>query len=243
LLADAETACDAADALGRIGPAAQSALKALAPMLSAEGPAARWAAVRAMSQIGGADAAPVVQFMIQQLPTATEANAYNMMIYLALLGPVAKDAVPAIRKSRVPRNPVLKQVTVWAIDSSAELPALGPLGDVEFVHYILEAYVQELGDHLKPAAQSLATKIMAGKAGTVQGWGYKLLARFPEQSLAILTPGLADKELVMRERVTVALGYMGRAASAARPQVDKALKSTADEQEQRWLRWCLREME
>jgi hypothetical protein len=124
-----------------------------------------------------------------------------------------------------------------------ELATVGPFGDADFAQYILEAYVQELGDNLKPAALTLAKKIMAGKAGNVPGWGYKLLARFPDESLAILTPALADDALVMRERATVAIGYMGRAARAARPQVAQALKTAKDEREQLLLRWCLRELE
>ncbi|MBI3407354.1 MAG: hypothetical protein HY040_03230, partial [Planctomycetes bacterium] len=92
-------------------------------------------------------------------------------------------------------------------------------------------------------AQALAKRIMSGKGGNVPPWGYKMLAKFPEDSLAILTPGLADKDLAMRERATVALGYMGRAAGAARPQVAQALKTSQDEREQRLLKWCLRELE
>jgi hypothetical protein len=195
-----------------------------------------------MAQIGGADAAPAVQFMIKQLPMASEADGYNMLIYLSLLGPVAKDAIPAIKTSRV-RNPILRQTAAWAIDPTLELATVGPFGDADFAQYILEAYVQELGDNLKPTALTLAKKIMAGKAGNVPGWGYKLLARFPDESLAILTPALADDALVMRERATVAIGYMGRAARAARPQVAQALKTAKDEREQLLLRWCLRELE
>lgn len=245
LLGQSETAIDAADALGRIGPAASRALTALAKMLESEAPAQRWAAVRAMCQIGGEDAGPAVKFMIQELPKASEVDGYNMLIYLALLGPVAKDAIPAVRSSRV-RNPVLRQITAWAIDPSAELPNVqmgGGFGEADFVQYIFEAYVRELGDHLKPKAQALAKRIMSGKGGNVPPWGYKMLARFPEDSLAILTPGLADKDLAMRERATVALGYMGRAAQAARPKVAQALKAAQDEREQRLLKWCLRELE
>jgi hypothetical protein len=242
LLDRPETAIDAADALGRMGTGARPSLKALAKLLESDAPAERWAAVRAMAQIGGDDAAPAVKFMIKQLPKANEADGYNMLIYLSLLGPVAKDALPAVRTSRV-RNPILRQTTAWAIDPTTELPTVGPFGDADFAQYILEAYVRELGDTLKPAAQTLAKKIMAGKAGNVPAWGYKLLARFPDDSLAILTPGLADKELVMRERATVAIGYMGRAAQAARPQVGQALKTSPDEREQLLLKWCLRELD
>jgi len=183
--------------------------------------------------------------MIKGLPKATEVDGYNMLIYLALLGPVAKDAIPAVRSSRV-RNPVLRQITAWAIDPNAELPSVqmgSGFGEADFVQYIFEAYVHELGDHLKPKAQALAKRIMSGKANNVPPWCYKMLAKFPEDSLTILIPGLADKDLAMRERATVALGYMGRAAGAARAHVAETLKSSQDEREQRLLKWCLRELE
>jgi HEAT repeat protein len=241
LLDQPDAAIDAADALGRIGPAARPAAKAVARLLAAEAPAQRWAAVRALAQIGGDQAAPAVAFMIRELPKASQTDSYNMMIYLALLGPVAKDALPAIQNSRL-MNPFLRQLTIWAIDPGTKLPweaapAMGP------AQLILECYVHELGDHVKPVAQTLARKIMSGTAGNVPPCGYKLLARFPEESLAILVPGLEDKTLVMRERAAVALGYMGRAAAPARAQVAKALHATSDEREQRLLKWCLREMD
>jgi hypothetical protein len=138
---------------------------------------------------------------------------------------------------------VLRQTTVWAIDPGEDLPWLGMMGDVPFVQYILEAYVRELGDHLKPVARTLARKILAGTAGSVPGWGYKLLARHAEESLAVLTPALADRELAVRERAAVALGYMGRAARPAAPQVSLALKVSPDEREQNLLKWCLREIQ
>ena len=242
LLGQREVAADAADALGRMGPAARPSLSALARMLSADAAAERWAAARAMAQIGGADAAPVVRFIARALPGASEVDGYNMLIYLALLGPVARDALPAVRAAPV-RNPVLRQATAWAIDPGADLPRLGPLGDAEFVQFVFEAFVHELGDHLRPAAAALARRIMAGDAGEVPGWGYKLLARYPEDSLAVLTPGLADPGRVRRERAAVALGYMGRPAAAAKPRVARALESAGDERERRLLQWCLRELE
>jgi len=237
LLDQPDTASDAADALGRIGPAARPAAKALARLLAAEAPDQRWAAVRALAQIGGEQAAPAVAFMIREMPRATNADSYNMMIYLALLGPVAKEAIPAIQNSRL-MNPFLRQLTIWAIEPGTQLPwegrpAMGP------AQLILECYVNELGDHLKPVAEALAKRIMSGTAGDVPPWGYKLLARYREETLAILVPGLEDKTLVMRERATVALGYMGRAAAPAKMHVAKALQETRDEREQRLLKWCL----
>ncbi|HVT80433.1 MAG TPA: HEAT repeat domain-containing protein, partial [Phycisphaerae bacterium] len=88
LLDNKDYIIDAADALGRIGaPAASPALPKLTQMLSSDQPEVRWAAVRGMSQIGGKDAHPAVDFMVKALRNATEAEGYNMMIYLSLLGP------------------------------------------------------------------------------------------------------------------------------------------------------------
>jgi HEAT repeat protein len=241
LLDQPEAAADAADALGRIGPAARPALKALARMLSSGSAAQRWAAVRAMSQIGGPDAAPAVRFMIRELPTAPHAESYNMLIYLSLLGPVARDAIPAVRQATV-MNMSLRDTTAWAIDPGAEFPSFRGAENVFHVQLILDSYVREFGDRLEPVALALARKIMAGTAGDVPGWGYKLLARWPEQALAILVPGLKDKQLVVRERAAVALGYMGRAASPAKRQVAQALDESQDEREQLLLKWCLREI-
>jgi hypothetical protein len=98
---------------------------------------------------------------------------------------------------------------------------------------------RELGDHLKPVVLTLARKTVAGKAGSVSDLGYKLLARFPDETLAILTPGLSDAKLVMRERC---IGFMGPSAKAAGLQVAQALKSSTDEREQLLLQWCLREL-
>ena len=124
LLDNPELAVDAADALGRIGPAARPVPAPLVKMLSSDQAAVRWAAVRAMAQIGGEEAHPAVDFMIRTLPGAAEVDAYNMMIYLALLGPVARDAADVLQTARI-KHPVLPSVTRWAISGSTSLPWLG----------------------------------------------------------------------------------------------------------------------
>jgi HEAT repeat protein len=246
LLDDPRTAADAADALGRMGPAARPAMNRLAPMLSAEPVALRWAAVRAMSQIGGEDARPAVDFMVRELPGASDVDGYNMMIYLGLLGPVARDAIPAIQNSRV-RQPALRPAAMWAIEPRKRFPWLAgdrpgmPL-EADVVRFVYEAFVTELGDRLKPASRVLAEKIMDGSAGEVPSWGYRLLARFPDEVTGILAAGLEDKTIVQRERAVVALGYMGPAAAPLRAQVAAALGRAPTEQEQRLIKWCLREI-
>ncbi len=122
LLDNADMAVDAADALGRIGTAATPALPRLAQMLSSDQPPMQLAAVRGMSQIGGQGAHPAVVYISQALRNnPSEADAYNMMIYLALMGPVSQDALPAIQSSGL-KNPVLPAATMWAINPTQGLP-------------------------------------------------------------------------------------------------------------------------
>ena len=256
LLDNRELAVDAAEALGRMGSAARSSLKRLAQLLSDDEPSFRWAAVRAMSQIGGDDAKPAVDFMIRTLPKAPEMDRYNMMIYLALLGPVAKDAATTIRTSGS-RNPVLPTATLWAIEPDKSLPWLGGGrfgpgfggppggfggGGVNFATLIYENYVHELGERLRPAVRVLAEKIVEGKAGDVPDWGYKILACAPDTAIEILTPSLSHKDLVMRERAVVALGYMGNTARTAIEPLKVALSATSNEREKRLIGWSLREI-
>jgi hypothetical protein len=247
LLDRPDMAADAADALGRMGPAARPTLKRLAEMLSAESAALRWAAVRAMAQIGGEDAAPAVQFMIRELPRASDDDGYNMMIYLAMLGPVARDALPTIRTVRV-KHQALRPATTWAIEPDRGLPWLtgDPFGDMlqdaDVSRYIYGAFVRELGDHLRPAARVLAQKIMDGTAGDVPPWGYRLLARFPDEAMGVLSPGLTAPDIVMRERAAVALGYMGTAAAPSKALVAAAVDKAPTERERRLIKWCLQEI-
>jgi HEAT repeat protein len=254
LLDDPESAIDAADALGRIGSAARPALKRLAKMLSADQVAARWAAVRAMSQIGGEEAHPAVEFLIKTLPKATEVEGYNSMIYLSLLGPVAKDAIPTIKNSRI-KNPVLPSATLWAIEPDRSFPWLregrgmpgpgggGGPGGGDIFTFVFESYVHELGDRLRPAARSLAQKIMAGTAGDVPPWGYKILTCGTTDALEILVPHLADNDVVMRERAVVALGQMGPAAAPARDRIEAVRNKASTDGEKRLLKWCFREID
>lgn len=255
LLDDRELAIDAADALGRMGPAARPALKQLSLSLADKELAFQWAAVRAMSQIGGEEAKPAVDYMIRAMPRAPEMDRYNMMIYLALLGPVAKDAAATIRTSGS-RNPVLPTATLWAIEPEKGFPwqggRFGPGfggppgggfgGGADFATLIYQNYVHELGERLRPVVRVLAEKIVDGTAGDVPRWGYKILATAPDVSIEILTPSLSHKDLVMRERATVALGYMGTSAKPALESLKAAQAATTNDREKRLIGWSLREI-
>jgi hypothetical protein len=206
--------------------------------------------VRAMSQIGGEDARPAVDFMVRAIPKASEIEGYNMMVYFALLGPVAKDSAQAIRGVRI-KNPLLPQVTLWAMDADKTLPwqsqgsgfnMFAPAGNgdtMDIALYVYEAFISALGERLRPTAKLLAEKILDGTAGNVPEWGYKILLCGPDVAIAVLAPRLADENITMRQRATVALGRMGESAAPAKPQVEAALAKASGEKEKKMLQWCL----
>ena len=204
-----------------------------------------------------------MDFIIRAMPKASEIDGYNMAIYLALIGPDAKDALPSLQAVPV-KNPFLPSIVRWAIESDKTLPwqttggGMGGFGmpgmmmmggggpgggmfDVA-VGGIYEAMVDELGERLRPAAKLLAQKLMDGTAGNVPDWGYRILASAPNESIKILAPYLTDPNVVVRERATVALGFMGPAASPAKDRIEAALAKVASEEEGRLMKWCLREM-
>ncbi len=262
LLDNATLAVDAADALGHIGQIATPALPRLAKMLSSDQSDVRWAAVRAMSQIGGDGAHPAVNFIIKALPGATEVDGYNMMIYLSLLGPVAKDAIPTIQSSPI-KNPVLPSATLWAIQPTKGFPwqggwmgmgggpggrgggpggGMGGGGPGDIFRFIYESYAEELGYRLRPSAKMLAQEIIAGTAGNVPDWGYKILACGDGETVDVLVPHLSDDKLATRERAALALGFMGNSGASAASAVQAAIGKATGEQEKRLLQWCLRQL-
>ena len=262
LLDDKELVCDVADALGRIGPGATAALPKLAAMLKSDQKAVQWAAVRGMSQIGGRGAHPAVEYMIKviQSGTATEVEGYNMMIYFSMLGPAARDAIPALQNFAI-KNPFLPTTTYWAINPTYFPWAAGG-GDMGFggrgwrarggrggggmggmMDFMYAAYVKELGPRLAALSPVLAKGIMDDSAGDVPVWGYGLLDAAPEQSLAILVPWLKNADLTLRERAAVAIGYMGEDGEGATDAVKAALAATANEKEKKLLEWTLRQID
>ncbi len=266
LLQDPELAIDAADAVGHIGPAAHDALPQLTRMLASDQRALQWAACRAMAQIGGPDAHPAVDFMLAAMPKATEVEGYNLMIYLALLGPVAQDALPKLPTFAL-KNRGLTTATTWAIHPEkgypwkpAPSPGFGPFGGAvapqdspgfgqggglgqnmfgSLMSLIYVSYIHNLGTRLAPVAPRLATDILQDTAGDVPTWGYELLAADPAAAMKILTPALHSSDATQRERATVALGYMGPAAAPAAPELQAALKQAPTDSEHRLLTWAL----
>jgi hypothetical protein len=260
-LSNTTLASDAADALGRIGIAARPAMKDLAKLLASDQAPVRWAAVRGMSQIGGPEAQPAVDFMVHAMPSATEVEGYNMMVYFIMLGPDGKSAAAALQNFRI-KNPTLPSVVYWAQNPQTfpwqagggfggrgggrgggpgGFGGGGGPGGMNTLAY--SSAVHELGSRLANLAPSFANAIMNDTAGDVPIWGYDLLNAAPERSLSILVPHLKDDTLVMRERAAVGIGYMGETAGSAKTQVEAALAKAPTEREKKLLAWVLRQID
>ena len=233
----------AADALGRMGPRAQPVPAAMLKMLESDQPEVCRAALRGMSQIGGKEAVPAAEYIARNVERASEIDAYNMVIYLALMGPVAKG--PAAKIKSVPINPLLPQVTNWAMNAETMFPWENgmhtSMGEVSNSMYA--AYATELGERLRSVALKLAPKVIDGTAGAVPNWGYRILNAATEESVGSLAPHLADDNKTIRERVAVALGYMGPEAASAKVALEKALAAANDQGEKKLIAWALEEIE
>ena len=253
LLSDPALMIEAADALGRIGPAARPVPAPLVAMLGADHPlAVRTAAVRAMAQIGGPEAHPAVDYIIKTLPSMDEIGEYNMEIFLSLLGPTATDAIPASQGTKL-THPVLPSATLWAIKSESlpwQTPGAGGRGGgfgggggggLDLVSSMYVAYFRELGERLRPVALLLLKQMQDGTDKNTPEWGYKLLACAPAESIAQFSAGLASEDLATRERAALAFGYMGAAAAPAQAKLQAALAKAPTEREKRLLEWALRE--
>ncbi len=254
LLNDPGLMIEAADALGRIGPAARPVPARLVAMLGADQPmAVHLAAVRAMSQIGGPEAHPAVDFIIKALPSMDEIGEYNSEIFLSMLGPVATDAIPASQSTKL-THPVLPSATLWAIKAEGlpwQTPGAGGRGGfggggmgggLDLVSTMYVAYFRELGERLKPVAKILLKQIQEGTDNNTPVWGYKLLACAPAESIAQLSTALASDNLATREHAAVILGYMGTAAFPTQARLQTAIDKAPTEREKRLLQWALGEV-
>lgn len=248
LLSDAGLMIEAADALGRIGPAARPVPARMAAMLAADQPMfVKLAALRGMAQIGGPEAHPAVEFIMKTMPSQDEIGQYNMMIFLSLLGPVANDALASLRNTKI-THPVLPSATAWAIQMNS-LPwqngggrggfGGGGGGGLDLTSTMYVAYFRELGERLRPVALLLLKQIQDGTDKSVPDWGYKLLGCAPGDAVEQLTAALASDNAATREHATVLLGNMGAAAGPAQAKLRAAIEKAPNDKEKRLLQYTL----
>jgi HEAT repeat protein len=206
LLEDRQLRCAAAESLGRIGPAAGAALPDLAKAISDPDATWQWTAVRAMVLIGGPGARPAVPFLIDRTNKAPRSRElYQLTWLLGLLGPIARDALPALGLARQ-RDNELASMAMWAIAPDEQFPwELGYYADRPCDLWLFADYIDRMGERATPAAAALANRIIDGTAGRVPSWGYHLLKARRETAVPILNKALDNPNPAIRRRAQLAL--------------------------------------
>jgi HEAT repeat protein len=228
LLDDVGLRVYAAEALGRLG--ATAALPKLAGMLTSGDADVQWAAARAMVLIGGEGARPVVPFLIKRLEVAPRGRElYQLTWLLGLLGPVAREALPALAEARA-RDNELASMAMWAVTPEAAMPwQLGYRADRDCDLWLFADYIERMGERSGGAAVAMAEKVVNGRAGRVPSWGYHLLVARADAAVPVLVAVAREGSAgARRMRAVETLGGMGPAAKDAIPAL-KELAGGADE--------------
>ena len=209
LLDDEKLRLTAAESIGRIGPGASAALPKLAGALGDSDATWQWTAARAMVLIGGEGARPAVPFFVKRLEKAPRGRElYQLTWLLGLMGPLAKDTIPALRDAQR-RDNELASMAIWAIAPEEIYPwQIGYGWDRPCDLWLIADYIDRMGDRATPAAAALARRVLDGSAGRVPSWGYHLLAARPEVARPILEKGFAEGDPQVKRRAQIALQAM-----------------------------------
>ncbi|MFD7854566.1 hypothetical protein ACFV6B_09825 [Streptomyces microflavus] len=97
-LLDTHERDEAAEVLGRIGPAAAPALPRLRTMLTAGYEWTRVYAAAALWEIGGAAEAPAVVETLLEAWAENDATSNHVLACLSRMGPAARPALPRVRE-------------------------------------------------------------------------------------------------------------------------------------------------
>jgi HEAT repeat protein len=225
--------CQAAEALGRIGAGAAGALPGLAKMVEDAGdPDAQWSAAKAIVLIGGEGARPVVPFLIRRTEVAPRGRElYQLTWLLGLLGPVAKEAVPALREAQG-RDNELVTMALWAISPEDQFPwQLGYRADRPCDLWLFADYIERMGPaRTKGAALALVDQILHNRSGRVPSWGYHLLRARAEVTVPVLIDALKNAPATQKRWAAWVLGRMGASAADAKPALEAARSG-----EDKWL--------
>jgi len=228
----------ALEAIGTLGPVAAGARDEVAALL--DSPDEMIGAADALGRMGPR-AQPVPAKMVAMLQSdVAEIDAYNMVEYLALMGPIASGPAARIRTVPMP-NYAVSQAANWAMNAPSGIPWLGGGSDMlgSIGDSVYAGFVAALGERLRPCALALAPRVIKGTAGSVPDWGYRILNAAPEESIRTIAPHLKDTDKTVRERAAVALGRMGPGAAGAKTQVEAAMAQAQDTREKNLLAWCL----
>jgi hypothetical protein len=175
-----------------------------------------------MVLIGGEGARPVVPFLVRRLEVAPRGRElYQLTWLLGLLGPVAREALPALAEARE-RDTELAAMAMWAVAPEEAMPwQLGYTADRPCDLWLFADYIERMGARADGAAVALAEKVVKGRAGRVPSWGYHLLAARVDAAGPVLVRAVKGGSREERGRAVAALGRMGAAGREVMEKVTK----------------------
>lgn len=223
---DEQTRGDAAEALGKIG---KDSIPTLVKALQADRAAIRQLAVAALGKVGPpavpdlVDALGAKQVDVRRQAAAVlgpmrvgdkmvvlglayalkdddEIVRQNSVQGLAILGPLAKLAAPALNQALVDMNYSVRQTAFYALQSMNEDPRPG----------------------LHKGLDSSDKKVRINTASLMVTMGFD-----PKQSVPILVAALKEKDLALRMQAAHALAQSGREAKTVLPTLIEGLKDAS----------------
>jgi HEAT repeat protein len=216
------------DALGHLGPAAKSAIKALAAQLADKNALVRAHAAHALELIGPADAT-AIEALIKATADADASVRRMAARALHKLHPASKEVEDALGKMLNDPDPSVRVESLSALTDLGEaaVPTLiGALGS-EKTRYWAALALGEIGEKAKGASEALSTALSDPRP-QVRREVLVALARIGDGG-AIAVPEivkhLADPDPAVRHAAAFTLGRMGPAAAGAIDALRKARDS------------------
>lgn len=225
---DEKAKVQAIDALANLGPAAKSAVKALAAQLSDKSALVRGHAAHALMLIGPAD--PVaVEALIKALTDSDVAVRRMAVRALHHVHPAGKDVIDALAKELNDQDPSVRVESLNALTDLGEaaVPSLTAALSNEDTRYWAALALGEIGEKAKGAAEALGAAL-ADPRVEVRREVLVALARIGgDGNVAVpeIVKHLTDADASVRHAAAFALGRMGPAASGAIEALQKARDS------------------
>lgn len=211
----------AADALGGIGPKARAAVPNLVKLLKDDDTQVRYSAAVALARIGGPGTQPAVPILMEMW--TVKGDGYNASLYIAAIGPEAKETVPFLLKN----INYFTAWTLWSVDPRAAIPHLQHAdisNDANYRHCWSSAYFRMVGPRTKEMAEALAEGLRDGKVPPVASWATNLLRTEAKTAVPILIGGLKSNDVKIRVNSATVLGQIGPAAKEAVAALEMAAK-------------------
>jgi HEAT repeat protein len=223
----------ATEALGGFRSKAAPAVPVLTQLLADPDESVRLETAVAMARIGTPQCAPAAPIL---LDFRGKRNRYDGSLFLAVMGPAAKIALPVLEKEN---DYEYTGFTQWSIDP-LNLPAKYFRGDIGgdggCVGWWAASYVHAMGEHRHLAAVGLANAIVRGQVNSVRGWAADLLKREAGAAVPALVKGLKTGDAAAKVRICKVLQTIGPAAGGAAKDLaglaadkDKGVAGAAEE--------------